>query len=289
MKKFERFIIYPLLFIALFFSFADDGLQQTTAQQVYDELIAKNIKIVNDDGKTMIELKTEKPVEDDLWNLINYDSGRIIISGDYSQENYKDETLIGTNSILFREYNTESKDSFPSSSSFLSSNYFSLSSKNTSIKMKADKSDGSNITIKNNSARITDKNINNHKQYVNFIQIGRNNTYSEEGKTNLNSLYPSISFYYDEIKDNKDFYYPTFNNLKTEITSRIELKQNGNNKVFIGNIEESGLIDLRNNNNSRIIYLGSTGANNEGKYGGHGVIGIWDKYGEDYRSYSYEY
>ena len=159
MKKFERFIIYPLLFIALFFSFADDGLQQTTAQQVYDEIIAKNIKIVNEDGKTMIELRTRKADEDDFLNLIDYDSGSIIISGDYSQENYKDETLISTNSILFREYNTESEDSFPSSSSFLSSNYFSLSSKNTSIKMKVDKSDGSNITIKNNSARITDKNL----------------------------------------------------------------------------------------------------------------------------------
>jgi hypothetical protein len=45
MQKFERFIIYPMLFIGIFFSFADDGVQQTTAQQVYDEIIAKNIKL----------------------------------------------------------------------------------------------------------------------------------------------------------------------------------------------------------------------------------------------------
>lgn len=60
MKKFERFIIYPLLFIALFFSFADDGFQQTTAQQFYDEIIAKNIKIVDERGNKLIELSAEK-------------------------------------------------------------------------------------------------------------------------------------------------------------------------------------------------------------------------------------
>lgn len=47
MKKFERFIIYPMLFIAIFFSFTDDGVQQTTAQQVYEEIIAKKITVVN--------------------------------------------------------------------------------------------------------------------------------------------------------------------------------------------------------------------------------------------------
>ena len=56
MKKFERFIIYPMLFIALFFSFSGEDVQQTTAQQVYDEIIAKNIKVVDDKGREAINL-----------------------------------------------------------------------------------------------------------------------------------------------------------------------------------------------------------------------------------------
>jgi hypothetical protein len=60
MKKFERFIIYPMLFIALFFSFAGDGVQQTTAQQVYDEIIAKKITIVNDNGDETTRLTANK-------------------------------------------------------------------------------------------------------------------------------------------------------------------------------------------------------------------------------------
>ena len=56
MKRFERFIIYPMLFIALFFSFAGEEVQQTTAQKVYDEIIARNIKIVDDNENTVIEL-----------------------------------------------------------------------------------------------------------------------------------------------------------------------------------------------------------------------------------------
>ena len=56
MKKFERFIIYPMLFIALFFSFAGDGVQQTTAQKVEDHIIAKRITVVNDDYEGIINL-----------------------------------------------------------------------------------------------------------------------------------------------------------------------------------------------------------------------------------------
>lgn len=57
MKKFERFIIYPMLFIALFFSFADDGVQQTTAQDFFNEIITKKISIMNNDTKEVMVLE----------------------------------------------------------------------------------------------------------------------------------------------------------------------------------------------------------------------------------------
>jgi|AntDeeMinimDraft_5_1070356.scaffolds.fasta_scaffold19659_1 hypothetical protein len=57
MKKFERFVIYPMLFIALFFSFAGGDLQQTTAQQGAEEhIIAKRITVINDDYESIIQL-----------------------------------------------------------------------------------------------------------------------------------------------------------------------------------------------------------------------------------------
>jgi hypothetical protein len=59
MKKFERYIIYPILFIVLFFSFSGDDLHQTTAQQVYDEIIARKITIVNEDGQKMSEISSD--------------------------------------------------------------------------------------------------------------------------------------------------------------------------------------------------------------------------------------
>jgi hypothetical protein len=64
MHKFERFIIYPMLLIAIFFSFADDGVQQTTAQQVYDEIIAKSIKIVNSEGEVLVLIDSSKMITD---------------------------------------------------------------------------------------------------------------------------------------------------------------------------------------------------------------------------------
>lgn len=61
MFKFERFIIYPVLFIALFFSIADDGVQQTTAQEVIDQLIVKDIRVVNDKGEAQIHIDGASP------------------------------------------------------------------------------------------------------------------------------------------------------------------------------------------------------------------------------------
>ncbi len=47
MQKFERFIVYPLLIMALFYSLS--GAQITTAtENVIDKLIVRKISVVND-------------------------------------------------------------------------------------------------------------------------------------------------------------------------------------------------------------------------------------------------
>lgn len=94
MKKFERFIIYPMLFISLFFSFADDGMQTTTAQRVYDELIAKSIKIVDDKGSTLIELNSKKN------EYLNGVYGEVNIG--YSEEAQNSKIRLNPNSIHLR-------------------------------------------------------------------------------------------------------------------------------------------------------------------------------------------
>jgi len=71
MQKFERFIIYPMLFIGIFFSFAEDGVHQTTAQQVHDEIIAKSIYLTNSNGETTIILDGEDGIVSTYENRKN--------------------------------------------------------------------------------------------------------------------------------------------------------------------------------------------------------------------------
>lgn len=63
MKKIERIIIYPLLFLALFQSFV--GLKPTFAGSseenvaVFDKIVAKEISIVNNEGDRVVEIGSE--------------------------------------------------------------------------------------------------------------------------------------------------------------------------------------------------------------------------------------
>lgn len=57
MRKFERFIIYPMLFIAIFFSFAADDVQQTTAQQYEKHIVAKKITVLDDDENKIVQIQ----------------------------------------------------------------------------------------------------------------------------------------------------------------------------------------------------------------------------------------
>ena len=90
MKKFERFIIYPLLIVALFYSFA--GEQVTTAtENVIERLVVREISVVNDEGVENINIGSNNlvggriKIEDTMFNkdrrgFINITSGSISIN-----------------------------------------------------------------------------------------------------------------------------------------------------------------------------------------------------------------
>ena len=59
MHKYERYIIYPLLILALFYGMSGGNVIKTVADsRVFDHLIAKKISIVNDEGTGQIVLTT---------------------------------------------------------------------------------------------------------------------------------------------------------------------------------------------------------------------------------------
>lgn len=154
MKKFERFIIYPMLFIALFFSFTGDEVQQTKAQQVYDEIIAKRIRLVGSDGETTMFLRGE------TGGVAIYNKGHMT-------------TFLG---------NTD-------------------------------------------------------------IGVGVLNLYGNEKISSVSIAAPK---------------------------------------------ESSGIMKIMNNYDNLVLELGSSAANKKGQGEGNGLINVYDKYGEDFRSYSFE-
>lgn len=56
MKNYERFIVYPLLFIALFYSVGDQFV--SSASNVIDQIIARNITIVDERGNKVVEISS---------------------------------------------------------------------------------------------------------------------------------------------------------------------------------------------------------------------------------------
>lgn len=193
MRKFERFIIYPMLFIAIFFSFTNDGVQQTTAQQVYDEIIAKKITVVNEIGEELITLHKGKSM-----------GGRI--------------------------------DMYTSSSALLGN------------KKKSDPDDG-----------LDEK----HISIVTNFNGGMIKTFSGENITSLlgGGEKARLSIYSDKKIKGKQ-------NIKTYINSNGVFKFNDKGNITIG--------------------IGTTASDENGQGKGHGLINIYDKYGEDYRSYTYK-
>ena len=80
MQKFERFIIYPLLIVALFYSFAGEQAT-TTAQEVVDKLVVREISVVNDEGDEAVNIgslggagtvEVKNNIMEETYSYINY-------------------------------------------------------------------------------------------------------------------------------------------------------------------------------------------------------------------------
>ncbi|HHY14960.1 MAG TPA: hypothetical protein GX521_02675 [Firmicutes bacterium] len=77
MSKYERLIIYPLLFIALFCALTGVNMVSAT-QQFLDKIVAKEIVVVNDEGDTVASLKYDQQKENVSLELFNADGARVV-------------------------------------------------------------------------------------------------------------------------------------------------------------------------------------------------------------------
>ena len=93
MKKFERFIIYPLLIMTLFYSFAGEQVT-TTAQDVIDKLVVREISVIDEEGNEVVNIDS-----------VPYHGGEIMIYGGPSDSfskisGYSFQTVIDNNMTL---------------------------------------------------------------------------------------------------------------------------------------------------------------------------------------------
>ncbi|MFW6025371.1 MAG: hypothetical protein ACOCRX_03425 [Candidatus Woesearchaeota archaeon] len=99
MKKFERFIVYPLLIVALFYSFS--GEQVTTAtENVIDRLVVREISVINDEGVENINIGSN--------NLMG---GRIKIEDTMFNEQHRGFTNITSQSVSINSITEERSNS----------------------------------------------------------------------------------------------------------------------------------------------------------------------------------
>lgn len=77
MSKYERFIIYPLLFIALFCAVTGVNVVSAT-QQVFDKIVAREIAVVNNEGNTVASLKYDDVKQDVSFELFNDEGTRVV-------------------------------------------------------------------------------------------------------------------------------------------------------------------------------------------------------------------
>ena len=77
MSKYERLIIYPLLFIALFYALTGVNVVNAT-QQILDKIVAREVVVVNDQGNTVASLKYDQQKQDVSLELFNDDGIRVV-------------------------------------------------------------------------------------------------------------------------------------------------------------------------------------------------------------------
>lgn len=84
MSKYERLVIYPLLFIALFCALTGVNVVSAT-QQVLDKIVAREIMVVNDEGNTVASLKYDQGRENVAFEMFNNDGARVVSLLSYSE------------------------------------------------------------------------------------------------------------------------------------------------------------------------------------------------------------
>ncbi|MFY9523933.1 MAG: hypothetical protein WAS00_02995 [Limnochordia bacterium] len=77
MSKYERLIIYPLLFLALFSALTGVNIVSAT-QQVWDRIVAREVVIVNDEGQEVAVLKYDQEKENPSLELFNNAGHRVV-------------------------------------------------------------------------------------------------------------------------------------------------------------------------------------------------------------------
>src|SRR5690606_4355917 len=77
MSKYERLIIYPLLFLALFSALTGVNIVSAT-QQVWDRIVAREVVIVNDEGQEVAVLKYDQEKENPSLELFNNAGDRVV-------------------------------------------------------------------------------------------------------------------------------------------------------------------------------------------------------------------
>lgn len=88
-SKYERLIIYPLLFIALFVALTGVNVVNAT-QQILDKLVAREVVIVNNEGNTVASLKYDETKADVSLEFFNDNGNRVV-----SLLSYEDGGAIG--------------------------------------------------------------------------------------------------------------------------------------------------------------------------------------------------
>ena len=77
MSKYERLIIYPLLFLALFSALTGVNIVNAT-QQVLERIVAREIVVVNDEGQEVAVLKYDEQKQNASFEMFNNDGRRVV-------------------------------------------------------------------------------------------------------------------------------------------------------------------------------------------------------------------
>ena len=77
MSKYERLIIYPLLFLALFCALTGVNVVNAT-QQMFERIVAREVVIVDNEGNEVAVLKYDEQKQNPSFEMFNKDGRRVL-------------------------------------------------------------------------------------------------------------------------------------------------------------------------------------------------------------------